>query len=86
MFGKARSARCPELVASVCLDPLKSDPKSVLLARTLMDARRLLNKSRDRLMAFTSGARRAVREKIPIHKFHIGLVKGVLQAARELCK
>ena len=86
VFGKARSIRCPEVVVTVCLDPLKSDPCSILLTRTLMDSRRLLSKSAQRLATFIKGARRVITDATPLSKVHIGPVKGVLQAAADICK
>ena len=49
IFGKSRSGRCPEIGVTVCVNPLKNDPISILLTRTMMDARRLLRKSSQRL-------------------------------------
>ena len=52
VIGRKNSLRCPEVVMSVCLNPIRSDPKSILLFRTLLDARRLMLKSVQRKTKF----------------------------------
>ena len=61
LMSKKRGTRCPEVVVSVYLSPIKADPKSVLLYRTIMDARRLLKKSGERSAVFFSQIRDMVQ-------------------------
>ena len=80
VIGKARSLRCPEVVISICTDPLKMDPQSLVMATTLLNARRMMLKSERRRSDFINDARAAVARFQPGAKLSIpvGPVKGVL--------
>ena len=43
--GKGRTSRAPELVTNLVLNPARADPEGAILAKTLMDTRRLLRRS-----------------------------------------
>ena len=80
VMGKARSIRCLEVVVSECSDPLKMDPNSLVMATTLLNAKRLLTKSSARRADFIAGARKAAGANQQGKKvvLHTGPVKGVL--------
>ena len=83
VMGKKGGIRCPEVVTSVCTNPIKTDPKSVLIYRTLLDARRLMRKSDERRNDFIEQIRAMVRRGSSHNEILLGPVKGVLQAAYE---
>ena len=84
VLSRKRSQRCPEVVVSVCLNPARADPKSVLLYRTLLDARRLLKKSPTRARTFFMHLKNAARRQAQGGKLHCGPVNGVVDAVMEL--
>ena len=49
MWGNGRKMRAPEIVLAVLNDPTKTDPLASIVYKRLADARRLLNKSPNRL-------------------------------------
>ena len=79
VIGRNRSARCPEIVVTVCMDPLKADPQSMLLSKTLSNARRLLQKSEERRAEFIKDATRIIQQDKALEQVHVGPVKGVLE-------
>ena len=72
VLHKKRCVRCPELVVTICMNPTRCDPKSVLLYRTLLDARRILRKSVPRTRAFVQQLRSMVMRKQEYRDLCIG--------------
>ena len=60
--GRNRQLRCGEAVMAVLRDASKEDPCGALIAKTVMDTRRLLLKSRDRLGTFFEDITRLIRQ------------------------
>ena len=84
VISRKRSHRCPEIVVSVCLNPLRADPKSALLYKTLLDARRLLKKSPERAQAFFDQLRSTAQRQANGATLQVGPVIGVLEVVMEL--
>ena len=84
VLSKSRNLRCPEVVMSVCMNPARADPRSVLLYRSLLDARRVLSKTPARLEAFIQDLRSMVKRKLELSQLCIGPVKGVLEVVIQL--
>ena len=51
IWGKGRRLRSVEMVLAVINDPTKTDPLAAMILKRLSDARRLMNKRKDRLQA-----------------------------------
>ena len=84
VMGKKRNIRCPEIVTSVCLNPIKCDPKSVLLYRTLLDASWLMLKSDMRRDTFIRHLREMHATGQRGDDFVLSPAKGILQTNYEL--
>ena len=48
-WGRGRKMRCAEMVMAIINDPTKTDPLAAIVFKRLSDARRLLNKKKERL-------------------------------------
>ena len=48
-WGRGRKMRSAEIVMAIINDPTKTDPLAAIVYKRLSDARRLMNKKKDRL-------------------------------------
>ena len=53
LWGKRRQQRCREVVLAILHDPVKVDPAASMINRRIIDARRVMRKSADRLHCAT---------------------------------
>ena len=85
ILGTVMGKKRPEIVTLVCLNPIKCNPKSVLLYRTLLKARRLMLKSDTRRKTFIKQLREIHKRYIADEQndMIIGPVKGILQTNSE---
>ena len=85
VLSRKRSLRCHEVVVSLRMNPVRADPKSVIIYRSLLDTRRILRKSSERTADFIQHLRNAVkRNKLDESQLCIGPVKSFVQTAAQL--
>ena len=84
VLSRKRSLRCPEVVVSLCMNPIRADPKHVLLYRSLLETRRMLKKSAERADLFIQHFKNTVGRNLEESQLCIGRGKGFLQTAGQL--
>ena len=80
IWGKGRRMRCPEIVLGVLNDQTRTDPMAAIIYKRLADARRILNKDKDRLRKALRVQQQTKAEETKIFN-NQGPIAGLRQAA-----
>ena len=81
IWGKGRRMRCLEIALGVLNDPTRTDPMVAIIYKRSADARRLLNKDKDRLRKALRVQQQTNVEENKIFNNNQGPIAGLRQVA-----